>query len=48
MAAYIQQLLFEPKNIIFSNIIESISNFMLTSHLKKRFLIENEEQVQEE
>ena len=48
MAAYIQQILFEPKNMVFSNIIENISNFMLTNHWKKRFLIENQEEEQEQ
>ena len=48
MAAYIQHLLFEPKNMIFSNIIENISNFMLTNHWKKQFLIQKPEEEEEE
>ncbi len=48
MAAYIQHLLFEPKNMIFSNIIENISNFMLTNHWKKHFLIQKPEEEEEE
>ena len=42
MTSYIQQLLFEPKNMPFSNIIENVSNFMFTTYWKNRFLIKND------
>lgn len=51
MTTYIQQLLFEPKNMPFSNIIENVSNFMLTTYWKARFLIkkdiENLDEIQD-
>tara|TARA_B100000424_G_scaffold270529_1_gene270094 strand:+ start:1519 stop:2316 length:798 start_codon:yes stop_codon:yes gene_type:complete len=42
MTTYIQQLLFEPKNMPFKNIIDNISNFMFTNYWKDRFLIKND------
>ena len=40
MTAYIQQLLFQPNNLPLNNIIDNISNLMLTMYWKDDYLID--------
>ena len=48
MTSYLQNLLFKPKNMPFSNIIENVSNYMLTTYWKNQFLIKTDvEEVNE-
>lgn len=48
MTSYLQNLLFKPKNMPFSNIIENVSNYMLTAYWKNQFLIKTDvEEVNE-
>lgn len=48
MTSYLQNLLFKPRNMPFSNIIENVSNYMLTTYWKNQFLIKTDvEEVNE-
>ena len=40
MTAYIQSLLFEPNNFHYPNILDNVSEYMLTTQMKNTYLKE--------
>ena len=56
MTAYIQSLLFEPNNMKYPNILDNVSELMLSDQMKKKYLkdsdicdsSDNDEKIQNE